>query len=314
MPPRHRSVSLVAVFAAILILLGFLVFLLTSDYLRRQMWVQGLVGIIITAVVAVILFTIVDSVIRIDNAPILGVIVSGGGAAIFYLVALPYIKQMIFPTHPVSGYVYYQKQNSLEPSEGVKGVVVEIPTTGQKSPETNDEGRFDIPAVYVGETQLKFHYAGKSYDSPISKDNNYYLIVRPPTEPRPQPKTLTQWKPSSKYKCEVDKNMSATAFNLDASVPKDAAEIQRGAKWLHLKVSLPQEFGDLTQPADTQPGNSNDFVDEGDVEGRTQGWEWQSINEDQPKINVSICVVRKPGQRKATASNLETIYWYGVLK
>jgi hypothetical protein len=314
MPPRSRSVPLLAVFGIILILFAFVIFLLTNDYLRRQIWVQGLVGVVMAAIVAVILFTIVDSVLKVEKAPLWGVVVSGSGAAIFYLLVLPQLKPYFFPTHPVSGFVYYQKQNAAEPAEPVRGVIAEIPTTGQTSPETNERGRFDIPAVYVGETQLKFHHAGKAYDSAITPDGNYYIIVRPPREPRPQPKSLAKWKESREYKCELEDYANATGFTLDTSLPKDADEIARGATRLHLKVTLPEKFGDLTQPADTQPGNSIDFVDTGDIEGRTQGWEWDDIKEEHPNIKVNICVSRKAGQPKPSASDLQTIYWYGVMK
>src|SRR5688572_21212889 len=99
MPPRRRSVPLSAVFATILILFGFLIFLLVYDDLRRQLWVQGMAGVVMTLIVAVILFSIVDSTINVSRAPIVGVLITGGGAAIFYLLLLPQIKHFFFPTH-----------------------------------------------------------------------------------------------------------------------------------------------------------------------------------------------------------------------
>ena len=313
----NRQTPLVAIFATILILIALLVFLLVYDDLRAKLWVQGMAGVIMTLIVAVVLFAILRSVIHVKNATILGVVLSGGGAAIFYLLALPQIKPFFFPMHSLSGYVYFKQDNATEPLSPVSGVVAEIPSTGQKSPPTDPSGRFVIDGVYADETSLQFQYAGKTY--PVTTTNypsgRYPVIIRAPVEPLANRKQVAvSWERAPSHHCDLQGYDKATGFTLSANLAKDADEVRLGAKRLHLKVSLPTGFGNLTQPGDTLPGNSIDFVEVGDVETRTQGWEWDNITDNQLNIKVAICVNRKNAERVAGGSDFQTIYWYGVMK
>lgn len=315
MAPR-RSAPLAAVFATILILIGFVIFLLVYGDLRRLLWVQGMVGVIMALIVAVILFSIVYSVVEVEKVVLWGVVVSGGGAAIFYFLILPQIKPFFFPTHAIAGYVFY-KDDPKEPLTAVPGVVAVVPTTGQKSAPSDNSGRFVIEAVYSDETSMQFEHGGKTYPVLTTNypDGRYPVIPRPRVEPSPQKRSVTvSWKKNAAYKCDKEGYTSATGYTLVATLAKNDEEVSRGAKKLHLKVTLAEQFGDITQPGDMQPGNSIDFLEDGDKAGRSQGWEWAKIDENQPNIKVGICVSRKDGNQEPAAANFETTYWYGVLR
>jgi hypothetical protein len=146
MAPR-RSVPLAAVFVTILILIGLLVFLLVYGDLRHQLWVQGMAGVVISLFLAVILFSIVDSAAHVKNAALWGGIAGMSGAALFYMLVLPRIKPLLFPTHGISGNVFY-KDAPKEPLTAVPGVVAVVPTTEQSSPPSDNS----VPPEVIGVT------------------------------------------------------------------------------------------------------------------------------------------------------------------
>src|SRR5450432_2723165 len=90
----------VAVRAAVFLLLFFAIVFLYDD-LKTLPFVQGMSGLVFTLGAAVILFSAVPG-----KALIKGPIVIGGAAA-FFLVALPRIEPFVFPTYTISGTIYY---------------------------------------------------------------------------------------------------------------------------------------------------------------------------------------------------------------
>jgi len=314
---RRPQTPLAAAFATIIILIALLVFLLVYDDLRTKLWIQGMSGVIMALIVAVVLFAVLNSVLHVKNANLWGGIVGGGGAVIFYLLVLPQIKPFFFPTHALSGYVYFKQDNPTAPLTPVAGVVAEIPTTGQKSAATDDSGRFVLDGVYADETNLQLQYAGKTY--PVVTTNypnsRYPVIERAPVEPQPNRRAVgVAWQSSPAYKCDLQGYTKATGFMLTATLTKDGDEMRVGAKRLHLKVTLPTGFGDLTQPDAQLPPKSIDFVEVNDVDTRNQGWEWDDIQDKETKVKVAICVNSKTPDREVAATDFQTIYWYGVMK
>jgi hypothetical protein len=318
---RRTQSPLFAIFAIIIILIGLMIFMLVYDDLNRKLWVQGLIGLILATVVTVILFSIVYSSVQVRGAALWGGVLGIGGGALFYLLLLPYIKPFIFPTHSVSGYVYYKRDAAAGSLKAVRGVVAEVPDTGQKSAPTDESGRFVIDGVYAENAKILFRHAGETY--PVNtadyKDGEYPIIDPPVTEQQPNKRTVdsARWKKDSGADCELERDKGfakVRGFTLEDTLAKDDGEAARGARVLHLKVALPGAYGYLSQPGEDEPGGSIDFLEQGDRDGRAQGWEWEKADGRETKVKVSICVSTKPGEREPSAGDLQTLYWYGVLR
>jgi len=318
--PRRTKISLVAVFAVVLILLGFLVFLLAYDDLKRIGWVQGLAGVIMSLIVAVVLFSIVYSAAEVRGAAFLGGVLGISGAALFYVFLLPRIYPFFFPARSVSGYVYFKRNNPGEALQAVANVTARIPATNQHSNPTDETGYFTIADVYVDPTKLDFDYAANTYLVNVSDypDQHYDIIPRPQIEPTPNQKPLVNvWKKSDWYKCDLRRDEGYTAveaFSLETDLKKDDGERSSEAKILHVRTTLDSKVGDLTQPRNFSPEKGMNAVQPGDHPGRDHGWLWTDIKDEKAKVKVAICVSRKNGGRKPEANDLTTVYWYGVLK
>jgi hypothetical protein len=313
-----RATPIWIVFAMILVLIGFVIFLLAYDDLSAKASVQGMVGIVLTLIVAVILFSIVNSAMQVRGAALWGGVLGISGAALFYLLLLPMIKPFIFPSHSIYGYVFYESSNpqNLVP---VPGVIAVLPSTNQRSAPTDASGRFDIVSVYSDDTNIQFQHGGTTYPAKTTDhaDGRYAIIPVRVTEPNPiQRPVATPWEQSKTYKCSLmaeQRYVAAMGFTLNATLARNDQEISRNAKSLHLKVRLDKEFGDLTQPNDRDTESpSFDFVEPGDVETRVLGWEWPIVDVNQRNVKIDLCVNRRKGDKVASPSDLATIYWYGV--
>ncbi|HWW74621.1 MAG TPA: hypothetical protein VNZ44_04445 [Pyrinomonadaceae bacterium] len=316
--PRRESSSIVPAIATVLILIALLVFLLVYDDLRSKLWIQGVVGLVLAALVTVILFSVVYSAANVRGAAVWGGVLGISGGALFYLLLLPYVKPFIFPTHPVSGYVYYK---TADPNvlRAVTGAVAEVPETGQKSAPTDGSGRFVIDAVYADTDSLLLHNGADTYPVKTAEhpDNRYAVIPPPPDDPLPLKRAPEAggWKPAPKLGCQTLAERGyarSTGFVFEGELPKSKEEAAGGANVLHLKVRLPGDYGYLSEPDDLAPGNSIDFKeDKSDVEGRTQGWEWGGVGDPKLSVKVTVCVNTKAGDRAPAPDDLQTLYWFG---
>ena len=310
--------SLAPVFAAILILLAFLVFLLVYDDLNSKLWVQGLVGIVIALVVSVVLFSIIYSSVHVKGAALWGGVLGMSGGALFYLILLPYLKPFIFTSHSVTGFVYYKRGAPDAPLKAVQGVVAQIPETGQKSAPSDQQGRFVIDSVYSENTKLLFQYAGDTFPANTAdyKDSIYAIIPLPVKEPPPERKSIdaSQWQEGNPKECprdQVGAYATVKEFALNQTIAKDAAAKAAGATRLTLKVSLPADKGDIFDAEETEPGTGLEIQEQGSSDLRTRSWQWQKITGDQLKIRIVICLGTKGGQGEPSSGNLETAYWFG---
>ena len=317
---RRPSTPIGVVIGTIAVLLVFVVFLLVFKDLNQKLWVQGMVGLILALIIAVILFSVVQSQIHVRGAALWGGVLGISGAALFYLLLLPRIKPFIFPAHSISGYVFYKTNGPQDPLIAVQGVTAVVPATGQKSAPTDATGSFIIGNVYEDASDLLFQHAGNTYPAKTSdhKDGRYAIIPQRPTEP-PQTRRPVEvkWELVKTYKCDLmaEKGyVTAAGYQLTANLPRNDVEVNRNAKKLHVKASLAKEFGDLTQPNDLEPRTSNDFDESGDVPGRVLGWEWPDINLDRPNVKIALCVNRRKVDKVAGPDNFLTLYWYGVMR
>jgi hypothetical protein len=153
--------NFVVVFATVLVLLAFVVFVLAYGDLRTNHAALTLAGAMTAAIISVILFSIVPS----SANPYLKLGVSFGGAALFFYTIYPKMEAAISrpPDLTISGGIYYQNdgksQATLKPVARAK---VKIPYTDQES-ETNDLGEFAIHHAPEGVKALFVVYKSLIY-------------------------------------------------------------------------------------------------------------------------------------------------------
>ena len=169
--------NLIAVFFTVLILLAFVVFVLVYDDLRTNQAALLFAGAMISAIVSVILFSVVPS----NANPYLRTGVSLGGAALFFYMVYPPLRDDI--SHPdltISGGVYYQNDPSSQTFRPVAGVTVTIPYNTDLKSQTDDLGAFAIHHAPPGVKALFAVYKNVIYPIDLTKYTNENYPVIPP--------------------------------------------------------------------------------------------------------------------------------------
>jgi len=295
----------IAVGATVVVCFAFMVFVLTYDDLKQDDFTQRLTGIVLTIAVAVILFSVVPSSAQLTKTGI-----ALGGAAAFWILALPRVSEFLFPWHTITGYIYYR--SSHKPQEGlrpVEGVVVQVRNTGQKSQPTDEHGRFVIDSVPRAVGDLTVSYNGLDYAiMPKEHPDRRYPVIPRNHEETSNPVTIgTQdWSEDGGDQCLPESQRRYVRLKrclLQKTIPK-----LTGYETLHVQILL---GGDGTfEIADAhrlEPANGVG-VQEKD-ESHARQWEFP-ITGDDLRVRLLVCLGTKQTGRTPTDECPVAHYWF----
>lgn len=307
----------------ILICAAYVSALLIFRDLRNTLFIQRLTGPILTTFVAIALFTAVPSTARVKY-PVLqrGLVLLSGGAA-FYLLALPLINNVLFPSNiTVDGYIYLKNSDGSQLGRTpVQGVVIQIPETGQQSAPTDAQGRFIITHVSFTPRKLNAQYGGQVYefDTDEFKDKTYPVIPAPSQISTTSPQFLdsSEWKSvvsrgcnprsAKKRRCQFEEDTAY--FEMANYVLEKVVPTMPGYEKLYVRIRLPKEV-DIVDAQKIIPGSEVGYeVDDPAGYCQTRKW-WVPLTGDSVKLRISICLAAKKSSRGLSVGDIETSFYF----
>lgn len=162
--PRQRSkLEVQSVRALVVLCVAVIVLILVVPSLRRAPFAQGVAGLVIALLVAVIIFALFPAPTSV-KLPVSLVTASG-----FYLALLPRIKPFIFPVGTLSGEVRYEGT-----SEVVEGAQIRLP--GSRTAVTDANGAFALTDVRSDVTEFAIRF--RQFDTTVTvNDRGIYAVV-----------------------------------------------------------------------------------------------------------------------------------------
>jgi hypothetical protein len=312
---KVKTSYLLGAIGTIVVGVGYLLIVITSEDLRTNPFVQGITGAIVAALITIALFTLTKSeaIIRlpVKHAGLASGIISVTGAAAFYLLLLPTFKDIIFPYYTLSGYVAYEDNNQSEDEfSPVEGANVEIKDTGLRT-KTAASGEFVFARVpsQANAKEIIVNYAGRSKIFEVKKNKRGIYRIRKEQIPTESAKTqikTEEWKEQVGGKCssgDRNKFLALKQFSLDKNIPKldgrlemfiDVLLIQEGVQVVSANLSKPQDHVEEVQPSS----------------GYERERKWALEIQDDTLVHVDVCLGSSKKGTNLTSSGMSAFYWF----
>lgn len=285
----------VAYIAAILCIV-FVVFVFVFPGLREDPFVQGITGLAVTLTIAVILFSAVPSSAAIK------VPIALGGAAAFFFVILPRVEPFVFPTHTITGTIYY-----VGTTQPVPGISIRNPDTSS-SVKTDDNGDFRLPSVARSVKKLIAKSGGADYPFELNPEKAYAIIKQFSEDPKTQPQSITTstWTEVQRHNCPVENRNEYSSVKLFLLTVDRLARAE-GYNKLYLRALVPGNTTILHAELRKLPPELVHEVN--DDEPNARQW-WLAANDNELRFEIAVCVGAKKGVSPATPNNLSAQYWF----
>lgn len=277
---------------------GVILLILLVPGLRRAQFAQGMAGLVMALLVAVVIFALfppaVDPKVKLPAA-----LVSAAG---FFLVLVPKIKPMVFPRGDLIGDVQFEGT-----STPVEGATIRL-RGSQTEVTTGKNGNFVLTDVRSDATDLEIHY--RQFDTTVAvNDAGHYAVVPRFAPVASEPKSVegARWAENTTARCTpTGPGARPRRFALKEPLAMDveAWKSKRVSdSTFHLKVK-PTGGATISAATVDQPERTIRL----NVETEAPAWHWYVEHPPRTlEAQITVCVEGGP---RAGPAPLLTTYWF----